>query len=249
MMMLASNYWATDFAVVQDHSRLRVWLRRPGSGIGGNPQFTVNGAFQARRWASVGVLVHGESLRLQVNGQTRLAARIPADSLQVWTRGQIALGDEVHGGGPWQGTIRYAQVSTRGNAVDYVQPGALSIPRHFLYFPDHVEPFPPVGWEDWSTFALSLLLFVPVGFFIVWVRRPPIPPIPATFLAAGLIVPLAAGRLLFHGRHIAVGEVVMQTAGALVGALLAWWWARHHATSGEETTQRTRTGMSESPAG
>jgi hypothetical protein len=146
MMMLASNFWDTDFAIVQDHSSLRVWLRRPGSDVDGDPPFTVNGAFQARRWASVEVLVRGDSLRVQVNGRTRLAARIPADSPQVWTAGQIALGDELHGGGPWQGTIRSAQVSTRGYAVDYIHPDALSIPAHFLYFPDHIEPFPlPIG--------------------------------------------------------------------------------------------------------
>ena len=135
-------------------------------------------------------------------------------------------------------TIAYARVSTRGYVVDYVRPGALSIPGHFLYFPDHVEPFPPADWEDWLTFALNLLLFVPVGFLIVWARRPSIPPVLATLLAAALVVPLAAGRLLFHGRHIAVAEVVMQTAGALLGALLAWWWARHHAASGGETKRR-----------
>jgi hypothetical protein len=228
MMMLASNYWDTDFAIVQDHSSLQLWLRRPGD-IGGDPPFIVNGALQARRWASVDVLVHGDSLRVQVNGRTRLAERIPADSPRVWTAGQIALGDELHGGVPWQGTIRYAQVSTWGYVVNYIHPGALSIPGHFLYFPDHIEPFPPTDGQDWLTFALTLLLFIPVGFLIVWARRPPIPPVPATLLAAGLIVPLAAGRLLFHGRHIAVGEVVMQIAGALLGALLAWWWARHHA--------------------
>ena len=244
MMMLASNYWDTDFAIVQDHSSLQVWLRRPGSDIGGNPPFTVNGTLQARRWASVEVLVHGDSLRVQVNGQTRLAARIPADSPRVWTAGQIALGDEIRGGGPWQGTIRNAQVSTRGYVVNYIHPGALSIPGHFLYFPDHVEPFPPADWEDWLTFALNLLLFVPVGFLIVWARRPPIPPVLATLLAAALVVPLAAGRLLFHGRHIAVAEVVMQTAGALLGALLAWWWARHHAASDGEIKRRTMTATS-----
>jgi hypothetical protein len=227
MMMLASNYWDTDFAIVQDHSSLLLWLRRPGSDIGGNPPFTVNGALPAYRWASVEVLVHGDSLRVQVNGRTRLAARIPANSLRVWTAGQIALGDEIHGGGPWQGTIRYAQVSTRGYAVDYVRPGALSIPGHFLYFPDDIEPFPPTDRADWLIVGLQLLLFVPVGFLIVWARRPPMRPIPATLLAAGLIVLLTAGKLLFHGRHIAMADVVMQIAGALLGALLAWWWARN----------------------
>jgi len=229
MMMLASNFWDTDFAIGQDHSSLRVWLRRPGSDEGGNPPFTVDGALQARRWTSVGVLVHGDSIRIQVNGRTRLGAHIPADSLSVWSAGQIALGDEVHGGGPWQGTIRLAQVSTPGYAVDYVRPGALSIPAHYLYFPDHIEPFPPVDSADWLSFALQSLLFVPVGFLIVWARRPPIRPVPATLLAAGLSVLLAAGKALFYQRHIAVADVVMQTAGTLLGVLLAWWWARHRA--------------------
>ena len=35
MMMLASDFWHTDFAIVQDHSDVLVWLRRPGSDIGG----------------------------------------------------------------------------------------------------------------------------------------------------------------------------------------------------------------------
>ena len=229
MMLLASNFWDTDFAIGQDHSNLRVWLRRPGSDSGGNPPFTVDGALQARRWTSVDVQVHSNSIRVQVNGRTRLAAHIPADSPTVWTAGQIALGDEVHGGGPWQGTIRNARVTAGGYVVNYVHPGALSIPAHYLYFPDHIEPFPPTDWADWLTFPLQLLLFFPLGFLIVWARRPPMPPIPASLLAAGLIVLLTAGKLLFHGRHIAVAEVVMQAAGALLGALLGWWWARHHA--------------------
>jgi hypothetical protein len=229
MMMLASNFWDTDFAIGQDHSSLQVWLRRPGSDSNGDPPFTVDGVLQARRWTSVDVLVDNDSIRVQVDGRIRLAAQIPVDSLRVWTAGQIALGDEVHGGGPWQGIIRYAQVSTRAYAVDYLRPGALSIPAHYLYFPDHIEPFPPIDRGDWLIFPLQLPLFVPVGFLIVWARRPPMHPMTASLLAAGLIVLLTAGKLLFHERHIAVAEVVMQAAGALLGALLGWWWARHKA--------------------
>jgi hypothetical protein len=239
MMMLASNFWDTDFAIGQDHSGLVVWLRRPGSDANGDPPFTVGGALPPRRWASVDVVVQRDSVRIQVNGRTRLAARVPAVSTRVWSAGQVALGDEVHGGGPWRGTIRYAQVSTPGYAVDYVRPGALSIPGHYLYFPDHIEPFPPPSRADWLTFPLKLLLFVPVGFLLVWARRPPIRPIPAALLAAGLAVLLAAGKFLFYGRHMAVADIVMQTAGGLLGALLAWRW---HAVTRRTGRPRPRGG-------
>ena len=54
-------------------------------------------------------------------------------------------------------------------------------------------------------------------------------PIPATMLATALAVVLAAGKFLFHGRHMAVADIVMQVAGALLGALLAWRLAHRHA--------------------
>jgi hypothetical protein len=149
MMMLGRNFWDTDFAIGQDHSSLLVWLRRPGSDENGDPPFRVARALQAGRWTRVDVTVHRDSVRIQVNGQTRLAQRLPADSPRVWGAGQIALGDEVHGGGPWQGTIRSAQVRTPGYAVDYVHPRALSTPARYLYFPDHIEssrpPTAPLG--------------------------------------------------------------------------------------------------------
>jgi hypothetical protein len=39
-------------------------------------------------------------------------------------------------------------------------------------------------------------------------------------------VMLAAGKFLFHDRHTSVADVVMQVAGALFGAWLAWRLAR-----------------------
>jgi len=67
-----------------------------------------------------------------------------------------------------------------------------------------------------------MLSFILLGFLIVLARRPPMRPIPATLLAAALAVALAAGKFLFHGRHTAVLNIVMETAGGLLRALLAW---------------------------
>ena len=229
IMMLASDFWHTDFAIGQNHSDVLVWLRRPGSDANGNPPFAVSGALQPGRWNRVDVTLHGQSIGIDVNGTRRLTHQLPADYLRDWGSGQVALGGEVHGGGSWQGRIRQAEVRTPSQAVDYTRAGALSIPAHYLYLPDHVAPFPPLGRGDWVALPLHFLSFIPVGFLIVWARRPPVRPVPATLLAAVFAVVLAAGKFLFHGRHTEAADIVVQTAGALLGAFLAWRWAHRQA--------------------
>jgi len=223
VMMLASDFWHTDFAIGQDHSDLAVWLRRPGSDINGGPPFVLHGVLQPRRWNSVEVILQRGAFRIDVNGRTRLAERLPADSTQAWSPGQIVLGDEVHGGGPWQGRIRLAEVRAPGYAVDYIHPHALLIPARYLYVPDHIEPFPPMNRGQWMRAFLDLLSFIPVGFLIVLSRRPPMRPVPATVFAAALAVALAAGKFLFQARHTSLANLVLETVGALLGALLASW--------------------------
>ena len=224
IMMLATDYWDTDFAITQDHSDLLVWLRRPGSDANGAPPFTIGGVFQPQRWTSVNVMLQHGDLRIEVDGRTWLSEHLPADSLRVWSGGQIALGDEVNGGGPWHGQVRVAQVRTPAHTVDYVRPGALSIPASYLYLPlsDHIEPFPPGGMQ-WLTAFLDMLSFIPLGFLVVLARRPPpMRPVPATLLVVALVVALAAGKFLFHGRHTAVLNIVMEATGGVLGVLIAW---------------------------
>jgi hypothetical protein len=223
IMMLASDFWHTDFAVGQDNSDLSVWLRRPGSDANGDPPFVIRGVIRPNQWINVVVTVQRDDIRIGVDGRTRLDARVPADSLQAWSPGQIALGDEVHGGGPWQGQIRLAEVRTPGYAVDYIRPGTLSIPGSYLYLPDHIEPFPPVGLEQWLIVFLDMLSLIPVGFLIVLARRPPVRPILAGLLGAVIVLLLAAGKFLFHARHTSPA-IVMEAVGALLGARLAWRW-------------------------
>jgi len=221
IMMLASDSWDTDFAIGQDHSDLFVWLRRPGSDANGDPPFVVHGALLPQRPNRVDVMLQRDGIRIDVDGRTRLAEHLPADSATVWSQGQIALGDEVHGGGPWQGKISLAEVRTPGYAVDYLRPGALSIPKRYFNVPDHIEPFPPTNLGQWLLAGFDLLSFIPLGFLIVWARRPPVHPVPATLLAAALAVVLAAGKFLFPGRHTSVANIIMEAVGALLGALLA----------------------------
>jgi hypothetical protein len=220
-MVLASDYWHTEFAIGQYHSNLEVWLRRPETDTDDVPGFAVDRVFQSQRSISMEIILQHDDLRIDVGGRTRLTGHLPADSLRMWSPGQIALGDEVYGGGPRQGQISRAQVRIPSRAVDYVRPGALSIPQSYLYLPDHAGPLPPTTRKQWLLAFLDLLSFIPLGFFLIVLSgRPPVRLVPATLLAAALTVVLAAGKLLFHARHTSVAIIVMQAAGGLLGALL-----------------------------
>ena len=220
IMMLASDFWHTDFAIVEDHSDLLVWVRRPGSDANGSPPFAVDRVLRGQRWNNVDVILRRDEFRIYVGGRIRLNEHLPADSSRSWGKGEVALGDEVHGGGPWQGEIRQADVRTPGYAVDYIRPGALSIPKSYLYLPDRIEPFSSTKPNEWLLAFVHLLSFIPVGFLIVWARRPPVRLPFATLLGAGLAVVLAAGKFLFHGRHTSMPDIPMQVAGAFFGAWL-----------------------------
>ena len=53
IMMLAADYWHTDFAFVQQGADLDVWFRRIGSTDNGDPAWNVPQVFRAGRWADL----------------------------------------------------------------------------------------------------------------------------------------------------------------------------------------------------
>jgi hypothetical protein len=238
MIILASDYWHTDFAIVQAGPDLKVWLRRAGTDANGDPPLAIDGVMEPNRWTTVDLTLRRGDLRIYVDGRARLTRHLAADTLALWSPGLLALGDEVHGGGPWQGQIRLAEVRTPGSAVDYVTPGALSIPEHYFFFPDRIEPFPPPTLLARLYLFFEVLSFIPIGFLIVWARRPPVRPIPAFLLATALAVVLAPGKVLFDQRREVVADVVMQVIGGLLGALLAWWLANANHRAGPLRGQR-----------
>jgi hypothetical protein len=226
MMLLGSDTWHADLGIMQTRAALSVRVLRPGSNDVGWPQFVVRKVLQPGQWSTVDVLLGHGHIRIAVDGTTRLDQPIPGNTVQRWGPGQISLGDAVHGGTPWQGQIRLAEVRTGSYAVNYIRPGALSIPRSYWYVPDHIEPFPPISTDQWLLAFVDLLTFIPAGFLIVWSRRPPLHPAFATLIAAALAVALAAGKFLFADRHTSLANVLGQVLGALLGALLAWRLAR-----------------------
>jgi VanZ family protein len=225
IMMLAQDFWHTSFAIGQDDANLMLWLKRPGSTDNGDPPFTIPEVFRPNHWTRVQVEIAGMRLRVIVDGKVKLDERLSPGTLSSWHGGQVALGDEVHGGKGWGGEIRRAEVTTTGTTVDYVRSDALRVPSSYLYLPDHVAPFPPPSASEWLALGLHLLSFIVVGLLVLWARRPRRPVVgvlSATILASGIAVLLAVGKFCFHGRHTSAGDLLSQILGALIGAILGW---------------------------
>ncbi|MQA79612.1 MAG: hypothetical protein GEV10_14225 [Streptosporangiales bacterium] len=221
ILMVARDFWHTDIGIDQDGRNLVVSVGRPGATENGDPPFVVDGAFGPGRWTAVRVVLERAAIVVAVDGTTRVREPLPAGYQRSWDGGRLALGDEVHGGHGWQGEIARAEVRTPNRTVDYVRPGALDVPAESFYLPDHVAPFPPISRLEWAILALHLLSFVPVGFLVARLRRPPFAILPVTALAAGFAALLALGKFGFDGRHTAVADVACQVTGALAGAWLA----------------------------
>lgn len=118
----------------------------------------------------------------------------------------------------------------------------LETPRRYFYLPDHVSPFPPFSPTEWLQLALHLVSFVPVGFLLVWGRRRSTrrstDVLVAGAVALGLALVLAAGKLLFSERHLAVSDLVVQTVGAVAGAYAAARWCAARSSSADRSRRR-----------
>jgi VanZ family protein len=233
IMLLARDYWRLDFRISETDSRMTLQLRRTGSNVEGEPPIDVDGAFRPGHWTTIDV-VFGDRVTVAIDGEQRAVQRFGAGSFDLWSGGRLALGAEVNGGGSWQGRIRTAEVRTSAGSVDYVAPGALTVPASYVLLPDHVTPFPPPTPTEWLVLLIHFVSFIPLGYLLVtsrWFRGDVRS---ATFAAGALALALAAGKFVFP-RHTAVADVVVQVIGAFVGALIA--------THGRLTPGQPRAGL------
>jgi hypothetical protein len=164
MMMLASDSWHEDFAIVQAHAALSVWVLRPGADPEGWPPFTVRGGS-----GRTGGPTWRCCCSTAVSASRSTAGRgwpgtFPPAPCRRGARGRSRSATQCTGAG--RGRVRSGSPRCApGNyAVNYVRPGTLSIPRGYWYLPDHIELFPPTQTGQWLLALVDLLTSIPAGF-------------------------------------------------------------------------------------
>jgi hypothetical protein len=225
IMMLARSDGQTNFALAQSGTSLLVWFRREGSDSNGAPALLVRDVFMPDVWANIRLVISPEALEIATNGNARLVARMPARSLHTWDpSSRIVLGNEVYGGGAWNGEIRRAVAATPNHYVDYVAPGALVLPKRFFNLYEHWQPSWPLNGIDVLLDFLRAIAFLAVGALCLGTRRRCDSFIAAALMAVAASMLLLLGKLVFSGRHVAVGDFIAEVFGALVGVMAARWF-------------------------
>lgn len=103
----------------------------------------------------------------------------------------------------------------------------------------------PRGFELAYALFCNFLLFAPVGILVTtWrtsARRPCRRIVASVAIAAAVALGIEAAQLLVYSRFSTTGDVITDTAGAIVGILAAHWWYRS-AKQGGEGQEKTPSG-------
>ena len=206
---VANERGEQNLAIHQRGRALVVAIRRAdwdGSGI---PAFSVPGVFgDGRRSHSIAVDVSGGRLAIDVDTRPAMSGELgPLDWRSADMR--VVFGTERSRRSGWDGEIREARVDVGSGRTDYL--------RTDLVVPDRRSVGRPTefGWATSGTdVVVNVIGFVPLGFLL---RRRPLLAI-ACGLALSLTMEL--GQLILPSREPSFADLITNTAGAALGALL-----------------------------
>lgn len=213
-----------NLTVAQQGADLVVRVLRDGTDSNGEPALVAPDVFADDAWHAITVDVGADAVEVAVDGIVVARERQAVDPFERWdTSHQLALGDEVTGARPWQGELRQVEVVVGDLRVDYLEPGALSVPERFWYVPIRWRAFfdtEPLG----STFALfdHASAFAIFGAALALaLTRPRVVVVLA--VALGVAVCIEVGQLFSPERHAYAVDLGANALGAAVGVAAVRW--------------------------
>ena len=232
ILTLSKDARHRNLTIAQDDADLIVRLRTPATGLNGTyldgaPVARIADVFATPDWRDLAVEIAPGELRVEVDGELRARTTLPEAPLRNWNHGYpLALGNELTHDRAWLGAIRRAVVSGAHGAVDYATPGVLDVPQRFwrAIGPTTIVPF---GERSFRDAALNLAGYLPLGLFLgawagsrgwraAW-------PIGLVFLISASFETL---QFVVADRHPSTTDLLLNTLGGALGALLALWWVR-----------------------
>jgi hypothetical protein len=223
---ISRNPLERNLTIGQEGADLIIRLRTPATCMNGLPPSTIPGVFRTPGWRNVTVAVLPRTLRITLDGEQILARPLPARPLANWDpRFGVAFGNEVTGERPWRGAISRARIRVDGYETDLTAGAGFDRPTS--YWPGfQADLFPPLATLlDDPQFpldaALNFLGFIPAGLLvgILWGKRRAL--LLPTLCCAFVSLCLETSQFFIDTRYPSGVDVLLNTAGAFVGALAA----------------------------
>lgn len=238
---ISEDTWHRNLTVGQDGSDLVIRLRTPWADTNGMPNVRIPVVFQANAWVDLGIRVEPGILQVDIGGNPQLRRVLPPAPLQGWDPTyRLALGNELTYDRPWLGEIQHAIVRTGDLEVDYAAPGSpLVAPAGFLAY--NKTPI-LVPFQELETLdaILNLVFYVPLGLLFGALTRRHVSGRWWLALLATLAVTvtLETLQLFVPDRQPSIDDVLFNTAGGLMGILLAQRPGMHRLGLGKRTDRR-----------
>ncbi len=219
-----SNWFgsARNIMIGQDGPDLIIAMRTPTTAQNGSPGYTAPGVFADSDWHDFELNVEPDAITMSVDGKHVETRPLPKRPLSAWEHSyhfHVMVANEIDGTRPWLGEIAECVAEAGNVRWDVIAAADVLIPSTFWV---NLKLNKRFSLEDWTDCLANFLCFVPVGFVLSGIRRGW-----RTALFAVLVCSLAscAVELLQFpfDRMPSVTDWVMNSAGALVGALAAQW--------------------------
>lgn len=216
-----------NFVVDQQGGDLVVRVRKAPRAANQSLAHRVHGVFAAPGAKRIVIHFTASRLTVSVNDSEVYSVALENDPFMQWsTDCRVALGNSLRFNRPWLGEIQKAEVHVPDEKVDYVAAGMVQMPASLtLQRPGsrmRLAPFArkDLNRDDAIDWAINLAGFMPLGFWIVYLRRPRRSLLVATLACAALSLGIENLQCYLAGRSSSIDDLLLNTLGGALGAWL-----------------------------
>lgn len=234
LISLADNTGASNFSLSQHNGHLVVRWRAPtAEGSSTLRSIYVGKVFVSENWQVLEIRVSSSALRVTVNGKVTAERTIAPNPFPAWLpEARVAVGNRIEFYDPWRGEFRTLLVGAGEGWTDLLAPGALVFPSPYTFVSSdrtrHLfslgNPAPARAMiKDWIVNSIG---FIPLSVLFVLLFRGRRRVIMATLACLGVSLSIELTQIFLPWRVPSLQDLLLNSTGGLVGALLADFWIR-----------------------
>lgn len=233
LISLADSTGESNFSLGQHKGHLVVHWRSPSATGSTLRSAYIGKVFDCADWQTLHIRLSGNALRVVVNGKVAAERAIAANPFPAWSsHARFAVGNRIEFYDPWQGEFRTLLVGAGEGWTDLLAPGALAFPSPYTFVSSdrtrHLfsldNPAPARALiKDW---IINTVGFLPLGVLLVALFRERMRVVAATLACFAVSLSIELTQILLPWRVPSLQDLLLNTAGGLIGALLTDLWLR-----------------------